>query len=124
MTFEVSGESYESDIPVTGMQGENVAIGSNPNRGMFHKYVVLKTEDMDVGITATEEPGEVRFTISNPVEDAFVLRPSKDFHARVALAAYIESVRLYDEHLADDMEQFLALTMPRAGVKALKVIPD
>lgn len=80
-------------------------------QGMYPKYQVLRRSPSP-------------YDQWQEVEDAFVLVPAKDYHARVAMAAYIESVRGFDPQLANDLEEFLAFTMPAGGVQSLKMRPD
>jgi len=56
---------------------------------MYDKYKVYKD--------GTEEP----------IMDCFILRYDRDHHARVALAAYAESVRAENEELSDDLRAVL-----------------
>jgi hypothetical protein len=81
--------------------------------GMYPKYTVYRNSE---GRPPIQPLFEIR--------DVFVLAPSKDYHARVALAAYIESVRYFNESLANDLEEFLEFTMPEEGVEGLKMRPD
>ena len=96
--------------------------------GMYPKYAVYRMPaDPDWRVAPPvgfPEKGSGQLQNLEEVPDVFVLAPSKDYHARVALAAYIESVRGYNEQLASDLEEFLALTMPDDGVSGLKMAPD
>lgn len=79
------------------------------NEGMYEKYRVIKTADLD-DVTSID----VREMIMESTIDTFVfvLRPDRDYHARVALAAYAESVRGYNEALADDITDALSVMDP------------
>ncbi len=51
--------------------------------------------------------GSIKLVKTDPNADYFVLRLDKDPHAQKALIAYIESVRIDNEELANDLEQKL-----------------
>lgn len=53
-------------------------------KGLFPKYVVTKAD-------------------GTPVDNAFILRPDRDQHARKALLAYAESVRESNPELCGDL---------------------
>jgi hypothetical protein len=104
--------------------------------GLYDKYRVIKTADLDDLARIAEGHGErmAEMGIHEPnigveivkwVEAAsisgmtdegvngtsmvFVLRPDHDYHARVALSAYAASVVAYNPQLADDLNQALDL---------------
>lgn len=103
------------------------------NEGLYDKYRVIRTADLDRLALLAEEEDDVdggptmvaTFAVETVkwVESAsisgmngqegssfvFVLRPDHDYHARVALAAYAASVRAYNPQLADDLDQALGL---------------
>lgn len=79
------------------------------------KYLVIKAADLDalgkrLGVS-DEYVEKVHGWIDDLMLDSFifVLRPDRDYHARVALAAYAESVRVFDGTLADDLQQALSV---------------
>lgn len=99
------------------------------NEGLYDKYRVIKTADLDQ-LAAMAELPELSAELKDMavetvkwVENAsisgmngaegssfvFVLRPDHDYHARVALAAYAASVVAYNPQLADDLNQALDL---------------
>jgi hypothetical protein len=82
------------------------------DRGIYPKYVVFRHPEKDegnaFGYWIQDEFSEVDNL--ELIEDfTFTLRPSKDYHARVALAAYAESVRHWNPQLAEDVENALSL---------------
>jgi hypothetical protein len=83
-------------------------------RGIYPKYLVFKhpEEDFfDVVAYALSQgllTPEVRIPLDLVEDFTFTLRPSKDYHARVALAAYAESVRHWNPKLAEDLEWAIA----------------
>jgi len=89
--------------------------------GLYAKYVVFKSSDLRDVTTQDQDPvwGDL-FTDDlgiTPIDDfVFVLRPDRDYHARVALAAYIESVWVDFPELAEDLRGALAvLPIPKRG---------
>lgn len=84
--------------------------------GLYEKYRVFKepeAEEHPVGVIATWHDG--RFNYRGPLEEimdsfVFVLKPDTDHHARVALAAYAESVSREKPKLANDLRLVLATT--------------
>lgn len=84
-------------------------------QGLYPKYVVFKHPEAETFWSIAHASIEGRLIDLEEVEDfTFVLRPSKDYHARVAMAAYAESVRHWNEQLAEDLYEALELarTMP------------
>lgn len=85
--------------------------------GLYEKYIVFKVADL------TGEDGMTLHTKDLGVEPidgfVFVLRVDQDYHARVALAAYAESVYMYNPELAEDLRDALRLMDP-----APRTIPD
>ena len=99
--------------------------------GLYDKYRVIPTAELnelaELGEMMSEQ-GDERYqypieivkwveTHSLSGDDpgtamVFVLRPDHDYHARVALAAYAESVRAYNSSLADDLAGALQLMDP------------
>lgn len=81
--------------------------------GMYDKYRVVRTDDLDAEITL-HGAFSLKDAISALELDGFVfvLRPDHDYHARVALAAYTESVRAYNKELAEDLHDALELMDP------------
>ncbi len=89
-------------------------------KGLYPKYIVYRWPDdhwgdepqyradylADVSV-GPEGKGEVWFEMEQPGGFLFVLKPDSDQHARVALAAYAESVRPSDPSLASDLEMVL-----------------
>ena len=88
--------------------------------GLYPKYIVYRwptdSFDDDPQIRASyladvtvgpEGQGEVWLEMEQPRGFLFVLKPDTDQHARVALAAYAESVRPSDPRLASDLEVVL-----------------
>lgn len=72
--------------------------------GMYDKYRVIKVSDLH-DVDMREKVNSIA------IDDfVFVLRPDRDYHARVALAAYTESVRAYNKELAEDLMGVLELT--------------
>lgn len=93
--------------------------------GLYDKYRVIKTEDLnemaELATMMSEQGDEkaetameiVKWAENNSLSSmVFVLRPDQDYHARVALAAYAESVRAYKPSLADDLHGALELMDP------------
>lgn len=96
--------------------------------GLYDKYRVIKSEDLnELAILAMKMDDEgddnastaieiVKWVENNSLSGSdpgtamvFVLRPDHDYHARVALAAYAESVRAYKPSLAEDLHGALEL---------------
>ena len=86
------------------------------HEGIYPKYLVFKHPDFipsTVNARAfgpiTDKSGESHWTEKlAPVEDfVFVLKPDSDHHARVAIAAYAESVSLENPGLAKDLRDVL-----------------
>lgn len=78
--------------------------------GVYPKYLVFKHPDFYpdvVAATAWEDEASSSVNLEQIEEFVFVLRPDRDYHARVALAAYMESVRGYDSSLAEDLDTVL-----------------
>ena len=88
--------------------------------GLYPKYIVYRWPDLgadepeimasyladfQVGV---EGMGEVWLEMEQPKGFLFVLKPDTDQHARVALAAYAESVRPSDPRLAEDLDLVLS----------------
>lgn len=82
------------------------------SQGIYPKYLVFdhppfEPDSIYADAVAEEISETFRLTL---VEDwVFVLKPKKDYHARVALAAYAESVRHWNSKLADDLDVVLAV---------------
>ena len=89
--------------------------------GLYPKYIVYRWPkdplDIEPEIRAAyladvqvgpEGPGEVWAELDQVKGFFFVLKPDSDHHARVALAAYAESVRMDDLQLAEDLDLVLA----------------
>lgn len=107
--------------------------------GLYDKYRVIKTEDLDLLSKIAEdelETQEVRdyavqtikwiemFAIdgmrdqgAHGTQFVFPLRPDKDFHARVALFAYAASVEPHNEPLAHDLFEALGLMDPPSNME-------
>ncbi len=92
--------------------------------GLYPKYVVYRWPEGSFGdepeiradyladvSVGPEGKGEVWFEMEQPKGFLFVLKPDSDQHARVALAAYAESVRPTDPTLASDLEMVLGQEM-------------
>lgn len=78
------------------------------------KYRVIKTNDLRMeadGVLSRDYYAQVISWVEEFQIDTFVfvLRPDRDYHARVALSAYAESVRAFDAELADDLHGVLSL---------------
>lgn len=74
--------------------------------GMYDKYRVIKVSDLH-DVDMREKVNSIA------IDDfVFVLRPDRDYHARVALAAYTESVSAYNKELAEDLRGVLELMDP------------
>lgn len=89
--------------------------------GVYDKYRVVKTEDLEglrLRITDIETwAADIRNAVATVdwIEDhaidtfVFVLRPDRDYHARVALFAYAASVDGHNPQLASDLFEALQL---------------
>lgn len=83
------------------------------HEGIYPKYLVFKHPDfIPVGVSAwvSASLGEgVEMSPLHQVEDfVFVLKPDSDVHARIAIAAYAESVRQENDQLSVDLFDVLA----------------
>ena len=89
-------------------------------KGLYPKYIVYRWPDDPLDIEpeiravymadvqiGPEGPGEIWSEMEQVKGFLFVLKPDTDQHARVALAAYAESVRPTDPTLASDLEMVL-----------------
>ncbi len=79
------------------------------HEGIYPKYLVFKHPDYIPEVISAwsegEDQGTQRLIL---VEDfVFVLKPNTDQHARVAIAAYAESVGIENPGLADDLRAIL-----------------
>ena len=88
-------------------------------KGIYPKYVVFKHPEFipeDLVAQAFGAHLDLDSSVDlDLVEDfVFALVPEKDHHARVALAAYAESVRPYQSALADDIDTVLGGLSPIA----------
>jgi hypothetical protein len=81
------------------------------SKGLYPKYVVFNHPEEDAENLIGEYYGsDGRYHAMISVKDfCFVLKPSKDYHARVAMAAYAESVRHWNPQLAEDLDDALDL---------------
>lgn len=70
---------------------------SNEGEGLYDKYRVYFSE----GLPPDWQGAAYRDALVPGF--VFVLRPDHDYHARVALAAYMESVRGFNPTLAEDI---------------------
>lgn len=92
-------------------------------QGLYPKYLVYRWPPIEgePAIMATymadevsvgpDGVGEVWLELDLLDDFYFVLKPSHDQHARVALAAYAESVRPSDPRLAQDLDEVLSQEM-------------
>ena len=86
-------------------------------RGIYPKYVVFKHPDFKPDKVEgkatlraeTQFGADFIYHLELIGDFIFTLRPSRDYHARVALAAYAESVRHWNPLLADDIDDALDL---------------
>lgn len=77
---------------------------SNEGEGLYDKYRVYFADELDSIVTeAGWDDGEPPLHKAQVPGFVFVLRPDHDYHARVALAAYMESVRGFNPTLAEDI---------------------
>lgn len=79
-------------------------------RGIYPKYVVFKHPQVEVkqfGGAYTEEGNFQAYPMEQVDDFCFVLKPIKDKHARVAMAAYAESVKEEKPQLAKDLYEIL-----------------
>ncbi len=70
---------------------------SHGKRGLYSKYVVLKNSALPHVVEEALDNGSLDDHVVSP---CFVLRYDRDEHARAALQAYAESVRIENEPLA------------------------
>lgn len=83
------------------------------NQGLYPKYLVFKHPKLDIASISAEAvvlDGEVGGKVPlDLVNDfTFILKPIKDKHARVALAAYAESCKEEYPHLSQDIYEVLS----------------
>ena len=80
-------------------------------QGIYPKYVVFKHPEFPTNLVIghAENPEGTPIEMEEVTDFTFTLRPSKDYHARVAMAAYAESVRHWNEQLAEDLYEALSL---------------
>ena len=91
--------------------------------GLYPKYIVylwpsdsfddepqLRADYLADVTVGPDGQGEVWFEMEQPKGFLFVLKPDTDQHARVALAAYAESVRPSNPRLAEDLDGVLEIT--------------
>lgn len=119
------------DTPISeeGIQAQGVQAQALDHEGMYAKYIVYRIpegstpDDIVPPITRSEAQweGQRPYPLLEEVEEVFVLIPGKDYHARVALAAYKESVRYWNPSLADDLDHFFELSMPSTMEERLKL---
>jgi hypothetical protein len=92
--------------------------------GLYPKYIVYRWPVKPLGIepdihavylsdfsVGPEGPGEVWEEMEQVQVFTFVLKPDTDQHARVAIAAYAESVRPTDPRLAADLDEAMSEEM-------------
>lgn len=96
--------------------------------GLYPKYLVYRWPSVEgePNVMATymaddislgpDGVGEVWLEMDQVDEFYFVLKPSTDQHARVALAAYAESVRPTDPRLAADLDAVLSEEINDAAI--------
>lgn len=101
---------WESD-PKNWEAFEEGPVEVEPDQGMYPKYVVFKYPHWDAEViearASTGYDGTVEWL--ELVDDFFfVLKPISDKHARVALAAYAESVKDEKPQLAADIMEVLS----------------
>lgn len=100
--------------------------------GLYDKYRVIKTEDLDKLAKIAEDDGQPPHIVDAAVETVkwveaaaisgsndkgffegpqfvFVLRPDKDYHAWVALQTYAASVYAHNPVLCEDILQAIGL---------------
>lgn len=71
--------------------------------GVYDKYRVIKVADIiDAGM-------DIQINAIAITEFVFVLRPDRDYHARVALTTYAMSVSAYNPALSKDLFDALEL---------------
>jgi hypothetical protein len=96
--------------------------------GLYPKYIVYRWPTEALGLepdvhatylrdfqVGPDGPGEVWEEMEQVQGFVFVLKPSTDQHARVAIAAYAESVRPNDPRLAADLDVVLSEEMTDAN---------
>ncbi len=71
--------------------------------GLDRKYIITKTSGKPI----------------DPEAEYFVLRLDEDPHARVALAAYAQSVKSDNRALSFDLKQWLALINQQIAIKEI-----
>ncbi len=87
------------------------------SKGLYPKYVVFKHPGYVVAafegsaiVDFTDRAGDLAFT-GRPLEQVedfyFVLKPGSDRHARVAMAAYAQSVMEDDPLLGEELMQII-----------------
>lgn len=101
------------------------------NDGLYDKYRVIKTEDLDRLAKLAEDISQPPHIVDYAVETVkwveavaisgtttggadgtqfvFVLRPDKDYHAWVALQTYAASVFAHNSELSEDILQAIGL---------------
>lgn len=104
---------------------------SDEKDGLYDKYRVIKTEDLDKLSQIAEDPSQPKEVISEAVQTllwidqnaidgmsdqgadgtqfVFVLRPDQDYHAWFALHTYAMSVKAYNPQLSDDLFEAIGL---------------
>jgi hypothetical protein len=86
-------------------------IGPEPD-GLYNKYRVFREPEnveehpTDLEAIYQDSDGATRFS-EEVREFVFVLKPDSDRHARIAIAAYAESVDLEKPQLAEDLREIL-----------------
>lgn len=80
------------------MTTDDIFDQSNEGEGLYDKYRVYHTDAIPADWGSSDELADARVD-----GFVFVLRPDHDYHARVALAAYMESVRGFNPTLAEDI---------------------
>lgn len=101
---------------------------SDEKDGLYDKYRVIKTDDLDQLAKLAEQSGQIGKYAAETVkwvemvsisgmndqgidgsQFVFVLRPDKDYHALVALNCYAASVAGYNKELSEDIFQAIDL---------------
>ncbi len=90
--------------------------GVYPDKGIYPKYVVFKHPDFVpelIEAVAYPERGDrdgfIAPQLIMPIKEfVFVLKPRTDPHARVAIAAYAESVRYDKPILSSELRQIIS----------------
>lgn len=82
------------------------------DEGLYDKYRVIKAADLRHGVPKATYDWVEEHAISPNDEGMsflFVLRPDRDYHARVALFAYAASVDAHNPKLAEELFEALSL---------------